>query len=61
MCFPDVYEVGMSHLGSKILYCADQRQKRRLVRASLCALGGYGRRHAESERPAFFKREPDAA
>ncbi len=34
MCFPDVYEIGMSHLGIQILY--DMFNKRTMCGASAC-------------------------
>ncbi len=34
MCFPDVYEIGMSHLGIQILY--DMFNRRRMCGANVC-------------------------
>ena len=39
MCFPDVYEIGMSHLGIQILYDMFNRRKTRGV--SVCILRGW--------------------
>ena len=46
-CFPDTYEVGMSHLGSRILY----------VRARFCAMDRYGRGNAKGGYPAVWARK----
>ena len=35
MCFPDVYEIGMSHLGIQILYSMFNSRGGHLLRASL--------------------------
>ena len=45
-CFPDVYEIGMSNLGMRILYGY-------LVRARVCALGRYGGEDAREQHPAL--------
>ncbi len=42
LLFPDVYEIGMSNLGSRILYHALKFAARRCLRARVCALAGYG-------------------
>ena len=42
-CFPDNYEIGMSHLGMKILYSLVNEREDAWCAASLCSLGGYGR------------------
>lgn len=38
MCFPDVYEIGMSHLGIQILY--DMFNRRKMYGARECTLHG---------------------
>ena len=43
MCFPDVYEIGMSHLGIQIIY--DMRE-------GVFSLGGSGRHYAQGEDPS---------
>ena len=50
MCFPDVYEIGMSHLGIQIRYV--QPQGRRMVRAGLFSLDGSGQSDAGREYPS---------
>ena len=53
-CFPDTYEVGMSHLGMKILYHILNKREDVLLRARLCALDGHGaRRCAENQIPLY--------
>ncbi len=42
LAFPDVYEVGMSHLGIQILYHHPERKKGGCLRKGLCSLGRYG-------------------
>ena len=37
-CFPDTYEIGMSHLGIKILYSIFNNRRLHLVRARVCAV-----------------------
>ncbi len=51
-CFPDLYEVGMSHLGMKILYGLFNSMED-VVRAGVCARHGYGSPHAGGECPLF--------
>ena len=42
-CFPDNYEIGMSHLGMKILYSLVNEREDAWCERGLCSLGGYGR------------------
>ena len=44
MCFPDVYEIGMSHLGIQILYVQSERGY--LVRTGLFSVDRSGPDHA---------------
>ena len=41
-CFPDKYEVGMSHLGMKILYSLYNRREELVVRAGVCPRRRHG-------------------
>ena len=50
-CFPDVYEVAMSHLGLRILYALLTR---------LRALAGHGRGYAPARLSALFARNEDS-
>ena len=45
-CFPDVYEVGMSHLGMKILYSVLNEQPDIWCQTCICSMGRYGGRDA---------------
>ncbi|MFR8016728.1 MAG: hypothetical protein ACLU48_09220 [Clostridiaceae bacterium] len=45
MCFPDVYDIGMSHLGIQILYDMFNQQEDVYVRACLLSVDGSGRDH----------------
>ena len=51
-CFPDSYEIGMSHLGMKILYGL-VNARGRLVRARVRPVGRYGRKDARERRAAL--------
>ncbi len=42
LAFPDVYEVGMSHLGVQILYHILNGKRRNCLREGLCPMGRYG-------------------
>ena len=44
LAFPDVYEIGMSHLGTKILYSLLNTRAGHRLRARLRALARHGRR-----------------
>ena len=59
-CFPDTYEIGMSHLGMKILR-RRQRAGGHLVRAGVCPGGRYGGVDARPRRTVVCpgKRRPD--
>ena len=43
-CFPDTYEVGMSHLGMKILYHTINQREDAWCERVFSPMGGYGRR-----------------
>ena len=52
-CFPDSYEIGMSHLGMKILYSLInlfhcKRARGRLVRARFCSVARHGGSDAQA-------------
>ena len=49
MCFPDVYEIGMSHLGIQIL----QPQGGCVVRTCVFPVDGFGQGDAGTAYPAF--------
>lgn len=51
-CFPDTYEVGMSHLGMKILYSLLNAQKGIWCERVVRPLRGYGRTDACASHPA---------
>ena len=51
-CFPDVYEVGMSHLGMKILYGLFNEMDGAWCER-VCALAGYGGTDAEHQIPSL--------
>ena len=42
LAFPDVYDIGMSHLGTKILYSLLNKHPRIAVRARVRAVGRHG-------------------
>lgn len=52
-CFPDTYEIGMSHLGMKILYHMINERARRLLRTGFCAVGGHGGGNAKARHSPF--------
>ena len=58
MCFPDVYEISMSHLGIQILYDMFNRQGGCLVRAGILPLGGSGPGDAGEEDSPVCPGEP---
>ena len=57
-CFPDLYEVGMSHLGMKILVFFIQSGRKHVVRAGFCAGHGYGSDDAQRGHPAVWAGKP---
>lgn len=50
MCFPDVYEIGMSHLGIQILYSMFNSRKISIVSVYTVPMDGSGRKIALSHR-----------
>lgn len=58
MCFPDVYEIGMSYLGIQILY--DMFNRREDVYCErVQPMAGLGCDHAEGAHSAFFVGDTD--
>ena len=57
LAFPDVYDIGMSHLGTKILYSLLNKQPRIAVRARVRAVGRHGARAARARAAARLARE----
>ena len=54
-CFPDTYEIGMSHLGIKILYSIFNNVD--LVRARVCAVDRHGAGDDRKRHSALRLRE----
>lgn len=44
--FPDLYEIGMSHLGGKIIYHALNEREDTYCEPGVCSMDGYGRADA---------------
>ena len=57
LCYPDLYEVGMSNLGIKILYELMNARAGHMVRARVCAGFGYGGAAARGGNSAVWTRE----
>ena len=57
LAFPDVYDIGMSHLGFKILYKILNDDPRTARRALLRAVGRHGSRAARARPAARLARE----
>ena len=53
MCFPDVYEIGMSHLGMQILYDMFNRRDDIYCERVFFALDGSGQADERAGYPAF--------
>lgn len=60
-CFPDTYEVGMSHLGMKILYAAMNQQPDMLCERAFMPVGGHDGPDEAGESPAVHARKPQPA
>ena len=50
-CFPDIYEIGMSNIGMRILYATMNQMP------GVCPLGRHGGRNAPRGHPALRARE----
>lgn len=58
LAFPDIYDVGMAHLGFKILYSIING-RRDAVAERICALGGHAAAHAGTQHsPECFGIRP---
>lgn len=51
LAFPDIYDVGMGHLGFKILYAIINGRSDALAEPGLCALGGHAEAHGGTGDP----------
>lgn len=54
MCFPDVYEIGMSHLGIQILYDMFNRREDVWCGACLFTMDGSRQDHEGAGSPSFY-------
>ena len=59
MCFPDVYEIGMSYLGIQILYDMFNRREDVYCERVYSPVAGFGCNHAEGTDSAFFFGDTD--
>ncbi len=57
-CFPDLYEVGMSHLGMKILYSLYNREENMWCERVFAPDTGYGSDDARRRNPSFWTGKP---
>ena len=60
-CFPDVYEVGMSHMGTSILYHLANSMDGVYAERCFFAMAGHGRSHERGGYTALFARNKDTA